>query len=152
MTDQSTAATEPEQSVGVSERDPRVQLATERTLLAWVRTGLALMAFGFVIARFALILKTLGVTTENWLIIQATIIGIAMDLLGVAATVGPALHYRAYFRRIARAGHSFSASRQVLFIAWAVALVGIALAAYLFLVDFGDLMLPGATLPRPTGG
>lgn len=111
------------------------------------------MAFGFVIARFALILKTLGVTTENWLIIQATIIGIAMNLLGVVATAGPAMHYRAYFRRIARAGHSFSASRQVLFIAWAVALVGMALAAYLFLVDFGDLVLPGASaLHSPAKG
>ena len=49
----------------ISDCDPRVQLATERTLLAWIRTGLALMAFGFVVARFALILQSLGVQTNS---------------------------------------------------------------------------------------
>ena len=39
-----------EPRVGLSEPDPRVFFAAERTFLAWIRTGLALMGFGFVVA------------------------------------------------------------------------------------------------------
>ena len=66
---------------GVSERDPRVQMAAERTLLAWVRTSLALMAFGFVLARFALILSTLGIEVDARYSNLATGIGVVMVCL-----------------------------------------------------------------------
>jgi putative membrane protein len=41
----------------ISNNDPRVFFAAERTLLAWLRTGLTVMALGFVIARFGLFLQ-----------------------------------------------------------------------------------------------
>jgi len=40
----------------VSQSDPRVYFAGERTLLAWVRTGITLIALGFVVARFGLMM------------------------------------------------------------------------------------------------
>src|SRR5688572_4809393 len=47
------------------EKDPRVRLAAERTLLAWLRTGLAMMGFGFVVARFGLFLHELDVQRQQ---------------------------------------------------------------------------------------
>jgi putative membrane protein len=40
----------------VTEVDPRIYLAAERTFLAWIRTGLAFLGFGFVVERFGLFL------------------------------------------------------------------------------------------------
>ena len=36
----------------ISDNDPRVFFASERTMLAWLRTGLSIIAIGFVISRF----------------------------------------------------------------------------------------------------
>jgi uncharacterized membrane protein YidH (DUF202 family) len=41
----------------VTENDPRVFFAAERTLLAWIRTALALMGLGFVVARFDILTR-----------------------------------------------------------------------------------------------
>lgn len=123
----------------VPENDPRVQMAAERTLLAWVRTGLALMAFGFVVARFALILHTLGLTANPLLTINATVIGVVMVVLGVVATAGAPWHYRNYFRRIGRQGQRpFAAWSLAMLVAYASAILGVALAIYLVMVDISN--------------
>ena len=120
----------------MKDSDPRVQLATERTVLAWIRTGLALMAFGFVVARFALILQSLGVNTNSTFSFSATWIGISMVLLGVIANAGASLHYRNYFRDLQHGGEpSFTAWSLAVWIAIASALIGILLIFYLLLVD-----------------
>lgn len=123
----------------VPENDPRVQMAAERTLLAWVRTGLALMAFGFVVARFALIVRTLGLTANPILTINATVIGVVMVVLGVIATAGAPWHYRNYFRRIGLHGQRpFAAWSLAMFVAYASAFLGMALAVYLVIVDISN--------------
>lgn len=128
---------------GINECDPRVQMAAERTLLAWVRTGLALMAFGFVVARFALILQTLGLKTNSFFTIKATVIGVLMVLLGVVATAGAPWHYRNYFQRIGMQGsRPFAAWTLVMFVAYATAVIGATLAIYLLLVDIANWNVP----------
>ena len=135
MTENSSGVSRPD----VPECDPRVQMAAERTLLAWVRTGLALMAFGFVVTRFALILRTLGLIANPFLTINATIIGVVMVLLGVIATAGAPWHYRSYFKRIGMDGkRPFAASSLAMFVAYASAIIGAALAIYLLVVDFSN--------------
>jgi putative membrane protein len=61
--------------------DPRVFLASERTLLAWVRTGIAVIALGFVVAKFGLFLAATGAPGSDSHI-RSTTIGIALVLLG----------------------------------------------------------------------
>ncbi|MBX9623444.1 MAG: DUF202 domain-containing protein, partial [Gemmataceae bacterium] len=41
----------------MTNNDPRVFFAAERTLLAWVRTAIGLVGLGFVVARFGLFLR-----------------------------------------------------------------------------------------------
>lgn len=128
---------------GVSERDPRVQMAAERTLLAWVRTSLALMAFGFVVARFALILVTLGVKVEPMVANMATAIGVVMVALGAIASAGAPWHYRSYFARIRSAGYRpFAGWTLAMIVAYSTAIIGVALAIYLLLVDVASPQLP----------
>ncbi len=122
----------------ISESDPRVQLATERTMLAWIRTGLALMAFGFVVARFALVLQSLGVETTSRAVFASTVLGCLMVLLGVLANAGASLHYRKYFYRINEQGNSpFTAWSLAVWVALATALIGLVLVVYLVMVDLG---------------
>lgn len=129
--------TPPAQRPGVNETDPRVQLATERTILAWMRTGLALMAFGFVIARFSLVLTSLGLQVDGWLKLQATGIGVLLVVLGVVANVGAPFHYRSYYRRLNRLeAQPFSAWSLTFFVAYSVGVIGVALLIYLISVDF----------------
>ena len=85
-----------------SERDPRLRLAAERTLLAWIRTGLALMGFGFIVSKFGLFLKELS-SFQNHTPIRATgfsmILGIALVILGILVQLLAARDYAQFLRR-----------------------------------------------------
>ena len=120
--------------------DPRVRFAAERTLLAWVRTGLGLMGFGFVVARFGLFLREIqagrpGGAAEPPHTGASLWIGVALVALGVAVTLASAWNHLAVLRRLDR-GEPYSppAWSLGLAVALVLALVGVAMAAYLLLV------------------
>ena len=137
------SADPPNARPGVSERDPRVQMAAERTLLAWVRTSLALMAFGFVLARFALILSTLGIEVDANYSNLATSIGVVMVSLGAIASAGAPWHYRNYFARIRSDGsRPFAAWTLAMIVSYATAVIAVALVIFLLLIDVTDSQLP----------
>ncbi len=149
MQPNATSSPEPSQKPEVAESDPRVQLATERTLLAWIRTGLALMAFGFVVARFALVIQSLGITTNPWLTLLSTVIGVVMIVMGVIVNTAAPLHYRRYFRRISgAAGKPFADWALVVFVAFALSIIGILLAIHLLLFEL--MQVHGGPI-RPVG-
>jgi putative membrane protein len=119
-----------------TDEDPRVRLASERTLLAWVRTGLAMMGLGFIVARFGLLLTELR--TAESLPPQPTVgwslwIGIVLLVLGIAVNLLAAWQYAAMVRRIER-GEPYRPFRYPLAIgvAGVLAVLGLVMIAYLF--------------------
>ena len=120
----------------MSDSDPRVFFAAERTLLAWLRTGLTIIAIGFVVARFGLFVQLLSLQLQPrpsgtsssmsaWLGITFVVVG-SLAILTAAvqhgrfvATLSPPDLPPAYSRNVAVA------------LSLVVAALGIALAVYL---------------------
>jgi putative membrane protein len=50
--------------MAISDSDPRVFFAAERTLLAWLRTGLTIIAIGFVVARFGFFVRLMSLQVQ----------------------------------------------------------------------------------------
>ena len=125
-------------SANAEHYDPRVVLAAERTLLAWIRTGLALMGFGFVVSRFGFFLREIA-SIRGVAPVQhaglSQLAGIGLVILGVVVTaLAGARHARfvqRYNRReVPRPGPISLGT----VLAAILALLGIAMAAYLVLV------------------
>ncbi len=119
-------------------RDPRVFMAAERTFLAWIRTGLALMGFGFVVARFGLFLRQLRLLRSD-LPVQSsgvsTWLGTLLVALGVAVNVLAVVQHVRIVGDLNRGRDSFGRpSAAAIVIALSLALVGLAMAAYLIAV------------------
>lgn len=113
--------------------DPRVLFAAERTLLAWNRSALALMGFGFLIERFGLVVHTVfeaGQPLERGLSFW---VGIAFVVLGSASAAYATRQYRRVLDSLPDAAIPMGYQpRSAEIFNYAVALLGVALCAYLF--------------------
>ncbi len=115
--------------------DIRDYLAAERTLLAWIRTGLALMGFGFVVARFGLFLQELQVAQRIPSLQSYGLslwFGVALIAMGVGVNLLSAWRHTRLIQEL-NLGEEPNAgpSAQAIAVAVILALVGVAMAAYL---------------------
>ena len=67
----------------ISESDPRVFFAAERTLLAWLRTGLTIIALGFVVSRFGLFIQLFEAQLQSIPAVSHTSLSAFMGILFV---------------------------------------------------------------------
>lgn len=108
----------------------RTRLSAERTLMSWARTGTALIGFGFTIVQFLGRLAEAPGTRPP--ILPPRDFGLALIAAGVLALVIAAEQYRWLLRYLwspqfsAIAGvHGRNHATPILFVVWALALVGI---------------------------
>jgi inner membrane protein YidH len=120
----------------MTEPDPRVFFAAERTLLAWVRTGLTVIALGFVVARFGLFLRLLSIQSrassdQDYLGIAA-ILGVLFVVVGALSILVATAQHRQLVSTLARSDlpSSYRPAIAVLFSA-SIGVLGLLLAAYL---------------------
>ncbi len=124
----------------MTERDPRIFFAGERTLLAWIRTGITIMAFGFVVARFGLFLRLVaaqGVFSEHSGANQHVIssfVGVTLVLLGSGVLLFAAGQHRSFCRGLNSSDipSKYAAGIPVI-VASALGVLGIVLACLLVL-------------------
>ncbi len=114
--------------------DPRVLLASERTLLAWNRTALTLMGFGFVIERFGLFVRMIARVDEAsarhgpsfW-------VGLAFILIGAGCALAGIVQHRRLLKTLRPveipAGYRLHLG---LWVNAVVAVLGLALTVYLY--------------------
>ncbi len=120
----------------ISDSDPRVFFAAERTLLAWLRTGLTIIALGFVVSRFGLFIRLLAVqskaaSSSNSSTFSAAL-GVAFVIVGSLAILDAARQHIRFIATLPRADLPPAYSKlSALVLAFVVAALGIALAAYL---------------------
>ena len=120
--------------------DPRVPLASERTLLAWIRTALAMMGLGSVVARFGLFLQEIREVSSPlptppssgmslW-------IGFGLVTMGTVVTLLAATQHVRFLDRLKR-GEPYCSRRWSLGVGVAIAItaIGAMMAAYLILLS-----------------
>lgn len=118
----------------MTDRDPRVYFAAERTLLAWIRTAVAIIALGFVIARFGLFLELLHPAHPNPEYGGFPgMLGVVLSLAGAALSALSGLQFKAYLHELGpeQLPSSRLTTRLSLILAFSISGVGVTIGAYL---------------------
>jgi putative membrane protein len=124
----------PEVKTSATRFGPSDFLAAERTFLAWIRTGIALMGFGFVVARFGLFLQELREESHLPVAPSSAMslgFGTALIIVGVAVNGFSAWSHIRLVRGLNQNLEYNRPSWTALIVALVLALIGLALAAYL---------------------
>ena len=115
----------------MSDPDPRVFFAAERTLLAWVRTGIAAIGLGFLVARFGYFLLVIQNKMPGSQHTSSTI-GVGLVIIGSAMIALSAWQHQRFLTTLPTntLPPRYSPRLSILF-ATLLAVAGIALATYL---------------------
>jgi putative membrane protein len=124
----------------LSESDPRVFFAAERTLLAWLRTGLTIIALGFVVSRFGLFVRLLAAQSQapapaDQAALSAGL-GVAFVIVGTLAIVVAAIQHHRFVSTLPQSDlpPAYSSAFAIV-LSLLVAALGTALAAYLLVAQ-----------------
>lgn len=124
----------------ISDSDPRVFFAAERTLLAWLRTGLTIIALGFVISRFGLFVHLLALQSPVSSSAPSSplpaILGVAFVLAGTVAIIAAAIQHWHFIATLPSVDLPKSYSKTfALVLSFSIGVLGLALAGYLSAVQ-----------------
>jgi len=124
----------------VTESDPRVFFAAERTLLAWLRTGLTIIALGFVISRFGLFVQLLATQSQGSSPVARSSLsaglGVTFVIIGTLAIVVAAVQHQRFVATLPQADLPHAYFRAFAFVlSLLVGALGVVLASYLFVTQ-----------------
>ena len=116
--------------------DPRVFFASERTLLAWLRTGIAIVGLGFIVSRFGLFLQLVAAQAPQPAgqvdALASSLIGIVLVVLGALSMVVATVQHGRFIATLPEADRPAEYSRRwALWLSGLVSLASLSLAVYL---------------------
>jgi putative membrane protein len=124
----------------ISDSDPRVFFAAERTLLAWLRTGLTIMALGFVVSRFGLFVQLLAAQSRGQLppthSSLSAALGVAFVIAGTLAILVAAFQHQRFVATLPQADLPRAYSKAfALVLSVLIGALGLVLAGYLLVTQ-----------------